>query len=610
MRGHRRPGSVRRGAVLVAVVALVANAGAVLPAASARAGAPASGPDIAVSAADALVASRSPALHIGAADTMIRTGVQLGGNGLHYVSYERTYRGLPVVGGDAVVVTNLAGAVLNTAAAQKSVIDVAITPKVGAAAAATAARGELSAAASTSTPRLVVLAWDTPRLAWETVVTTAPPAAPSKRHAFVDAMTGQVADSYDEVRDGVGNGNHNGVVSISTGRSLILYSMADPLRSGIRCGGQNGSTYIGTDDNWGNGSGTNLETACVDALYAVQKEWDMLSQWLGRAGINGSGGGFPIRVGLDAVNAFWYGSYTNFGHSQDGQRQATSIDVVGHEFGHAIFQTTPGGAGSGNENGGLNEGTGDIFGTLTEHFTKNPNDPPDFTVGEKVNFFGNGPIRFMYQPSLSPGDPNCWSTDIPFTEVHSAAGPLNHWFYLLAQGSNPTVGPASPTCDGSFALPGIGIRDAARIFYNALLTKTSTWQYANVRLATLYAASNLYPANCPVFDAVRAAWDAVAVPPQVGEPTCTGAHPVCGETACNPVTRPYISHYTGPGCTGIESYYTPYFFYDGIRRSWDGYGVAGTELRTVTNISYRDSTGCVDAWPEGNTLSDFVTIYR
>jgi len=85
----------------------------------------------------------------------------------------------------------------------------------------------------------------------------------------------------------------------------------------------------------------------------------------------------------------------------------------------------------------------------------------------------------------------------------------------------------------------------------------------------------------------------------------------CGEASCTPVQAAYVSHYTGADCTGTESYYTPYFGYDGVRRSWNGTGMAGTTLRTVTNRSYRDSSGsCVNAWPSGNTLSDFVTIYR
>jgi hypothetical protein len=246
----------------------------------------------------------------------------------------------------------------------------------------------------------------------------------------------------------------------------------------------------------------------------------MLGTWLGRNGINGNGGGFPARVGLNQANAFWNGSLTNFGHNSANTQQATSIDVVAHEFGHAIFQTTPGGAGSGNENGGINEGTGDLFGAMTEAFANNPNDPPDFLVGEEVNLVGSGEIRNMFNPSAE-GDPNCWSTAIPNTEVHAAAGPLNHWFYLLAQGSNPAGGPVSPTCNGS-TVTGVGIQAAARIYYNALLAKTSTWRYANVRLASLNAAVNLFGANSAQCTATKAAWNAVSVPVQAGEPTCGG----------------------------------------------------------------------------------------
>jgi V8-like Glu-specific endopeptidase len=86
---------------------------------------------------------------------------------------------------------------------------------------------------------------------------------------------------------------------------------------------------------------------------------------------------------------------------------------------------------------------------------------------------------------------------------------------------------------------------------------------------------------------------------------------ICGESSCVHLGGAYISHYTGAGCTGTESYYTHYFNNDGIRRSWDGKGAAGTTLRTVTNRSWRGSNGaCHDDWPSGNTLSGFVTIYR
>jgi len=508
----------RRLVYVVAALAIAVTAATVatLPATAQIPDVGAADPAAAAAAADAYVAARPAAFFKSANDTMVRTQIHKGSNGLQYIAYERTYMGHPVVGGDAVVTTDAAGRVLNTSVAQSAVINVGTTAKVSAAAAQATARGQLVTVESASAPRLVVLAWGTPRLAWETVVEGATATAPSKLHVFVDALTGAVADSYDEVRAGTGNSFYNGnPVTISTSGSGSSFSMADSTRPGIRCGGQTGTTFTGTDDNWGNGSGTNLETACVDALYAVQREWDMLGSWLGRNGINGNGGGFPARVGLNQVNAFWNGSFTNFGHSSDNQRQATPMDVVAHEFGHAIFQTTPGGAGSGNENGGLNEGTGDIFGALTEFFANNPNDPPDFLVGEEVNLAGSGEIRNMANPAAE-GDPNCWSTAIPNTEVHSAAGPINHWFVLLAAGSG-----ASPTCNGS-TVTGVGIQNAGRIYYNAMLAKTSTWRYANVRLASLNAAVNLFGANSTQCASTKAAWNAISVPVQAGEPTCGG----------------------------------------------------------------------------------------
>lgn len=342
---------MRRTALLAAAAALAVT-GVVAPA-TAAAAKPTPGSETAVrsladdpaqraaAAADQAVASGLDDLRVSPNETYRRTAVTPGG-GMFYVTYERTYKGLPIVGGDAVVVTDSNGRVRDTESASGALpLGVPTSPTVSAEAATETAKTVLSRVDDTAAPRLVVLAWgEKPRLTWEAVVSGIADGRPSIQHVFVDAVSGEIADSYDQVKAGTGNGYYYGTVTINTSGSGSSYSMTDSTRSGIRCGGQNGSAYTGSDDSWGNGSGTNLETACVDALYSVQREWDMLRDWLGRNGINGSGGGFPARVGLNDVNAYWNGSYTNFGHSQDNARQATPIDVVAHEFGHAIFQTT------------------------------------------------------------------------------------------------------------------------------------------------------------------------------------------------------------------------------------------------------------------------------
>ncbi len=480
--------------------------------------------DRAVAASQNALTAHADELYAAPGDVFELANTIAGTRGLQYLNYRRVHQGLPVYGGDVIVATDASGGIVHSVTTgQRAILDVPVKAEVSAEAAATTAAAQVPKVETVGTPVLTVhAALESPKLVWEVVVTGFSGDTPSNLHVYVDAVTGSVADSWDEVRAGTGNSHYNGnPVTITTSGS---YSMTDTTRPGLRCGGQNGTAYTGTDDVWGNGSGTNLETACVDALFGAQKEWDMLRTWLGRNGFTGTGRAFPARVGLNQANAFWNGSYTSFGRNSAGTKQATPMDVVGHEYGHAIFQYSGSGSGgSGNESGGLNESTGDIFGALTEHYVNEPAslDPPDYLVGEEVNLSGSGEIRNMYNPSAK-GHPNCYSSSIPSTQVHAAAGPQNHYFYLLAEGTNPSGKPASSTCNGSSNLIGIGVRKAGEIFMGALNLKTAPWTHAKARVASLNAARSLYPGSCTEFNAVRAAWSAVNVP-AVSDPTCTAA---------------------------------------------------------------------------------------
>ncbi|WP_282204163.1 M28 family peptidase [Kitasatospora fiedleri] len=489
----------------------------------------------AVSAADLAASAGSDALAKGPDESYERRAVTPFLNGLYSVSYERSYRGLPVVGGDAVVLADGQGRVRAVQNAVSGPVGVPTAAKVSAAAAAGTARAELARVDAAEAPRLVVRVKDgTSRLAWESVLTGATADRPSHLHVFVDAVTGEVADRYDDVRAGTINSKWNGPagLTINTTGSGGSYALRDPSRPGLSCADYStGQVFGKSTDSWGTGAATSKETGCADAMFAAQKEWDMLRDWLGRNGHNGNGGSWPVKVGLNDVNAYWDGSSISIGHSQSNEWIA-AIDVVGHEFGHGIDQYTPGGA---NNESGLGEATGDIMGALTEAYANEPApyDSPDYTVGEMINLVGQGPIRVMYNPSQVSGNPNCYSASIPNTEEHAAAGPLNHWFYLLAEGSNPGGGkPSSPTCNSS-SVTGLGIRDAGRIFYGGMLLKTSGMTYKKYRTATLTAAKNLDP-TCTFFNRAKAAWDAVSVPAQTGDPTCAAAPTSDYSLALNP----------------------------------------------------------------------------
>ncbi|MFF0206153.1 M28 family peptidase [Streptomyces sp. NPDC005017] len=514
---------------------VVALGAAALPAASAaQAAAPAPAAakaepkpvDRAIAAADKVTASGFDALAKGPQERYDRRMVTPWLKGLYSVAYERTYRGLPVVGGDAVVLADGDGKVRAARSASDVRISVDTKSKISAVAAARTSRAKLKKADRTDSQRLVVkIQDDKARLAWETVVTGTTDSADaqeSRLHVFVDAGTGKVLDTYDDVREGNGTSEWNGPspLPITTGQSGGSYQLSDPTRPGLSCSDYStGAVFSGTDDNWGTDSASSKETGCVDAMYGAQKQWDMLGAWLGRNGHNGNGGSWPVRVGLNDVNATWNGTRVTIGHNQ-ANKWIASLDVVAHEYGHGIDQYTPGGA---NNENGLGEATGDIFGALTEAYANQPapyDTPGDYEVGEMINLVGSGPIRYMYDPSKID-DPNCYSSSIPTTEVHAAAGPLNHWFYLLAEGTSPGGGkPSSPTCNNT-TLTGVGIQNAGKIFYGGMLLKTSGMTHKQYRTATLTAAKNL-DATCGLFNKTRAAWDAISVPAQSADPACTG----------------------------------------------------------------------------------------
>ena len=98
----------------------------------------------------------------------------------------------------------------------------------------------------------------------------------------------------------------------------------------------------------------------------------MMSSWLGRNGMNGSGGWVPIRVGLNDVNAYYDGTQVQIGKHQANE-WIGSIDVVAHEFGHGVDDRTPGGI----SGGGTQEFVGDTFAAATESSTAGrPATPP------------------------------------------------------------------------------------------------------------------------------------------------------------------------------------------------------------------------------------------
>ncbi|MEU4478238.1 M4 family metallopeptidase [Micromonospora sp. NPDC023966] len=467
----------------------------------------------------------------GEAYQAVRTKVD--SSGAAHTRYTRTYHGLRVYGGDFVVHTAPNGTLAGTSVGLAAPLTLTTTAKVGSAAAKASARKAFSGSlTSVGAPELFVDASSGKgRLAWETVASgwRADKQTPSRLHVITDATTGAVIGSYDEIEMVVGSGQgiYTGTVSIDTTLSGSTYQMVDPSHGNGRTCDMNNTTggtcttFTDPDNNWGNGTNSNRQSAGVDAHFGAAKTFDYFKNIHGRNGIFGNGTGVPSRVhyGSNYVNAFWDGSQMTYGDGSGNSRPLVSLDVAGHEMSHGVTEALSGLVYSG-EAGGLNEATSDIFGNMVEFYAAAPSDPGDYQVGEKININGNGtPLRYMYNPSLDGSSDSCWSTSTKNKDVHYSSGVANHFYFNLAEGTGSTAYGTSPVCGSAPTVTGIGRAKAEKIWYRALdVYFTSNTSYVNnttpsntARAYTLKAATDLY-GNCSTeYRTVQAAWTAVNV---------------------------------------------------------------------------------------------------
>ncbi|MGH3373823.1 MAG: M4 family metallopeptidase, partial [Actinoallomurus sp.] len=500
--------------------------------------------------------------HMKSGDAFTPRTVVVAKNGATDVRFDRTFRGLPVYGGDLIVHLKPGGSyrALNTATPAAAV---STSPKVAAATAATTSRAQLRGTVSTvGKPHLAV--WATGRssqLVWETVVHgVRTDQTPSVLHVLVDATKGKVVTKRDEIDTllspaqqqaaaasnavtplvaGTGNSIYSGSVPIDLTQSGSTFSMKDPSHGNGFTTNLNhatsgtGTTFSNTTGTFGNGTNSDAASAGVDAHFGAAMTFDYYKNTHGRNGIFGDGAGVPSRThyGNAYVNAFWDGTQMTYGDGSGNSKPLVEIDVAGHEMSHGVSGALTGWDETG-ETGGMNEGTSDIFGTMVEFYANNAKDTPDYTMGELIDINGNGtPLRYMYNPSLDGASPNCYTSANGSLDPHYSLGPLTHWFFLLAVGSGNHGYGNSPTCNSS-TLTGLGNDKAGKIWYRALASYASSSEnYSRARTDSLKAAADLYGTHCTEYNAVDAAWAAVSVtgtdpvpgtcPGQPGAPTVT-----------------------------------------------------------------------------------------
>ena len=490
-----------------------------------------------------LIAANPAAAHRADADGFAVKNIVVDKDGTEHVRFERTYRGMPVVGGD-LVLHSRNGQLKGVSQTLGTRVRPGVTPMISADQAIVEAGAEFGRGFhGMPTASLVVYARGAkPVLAYEVRMNgTKADQTPTEMRYFVDALNGKVLDGWDTVETVAGTGNSLtlGQVTIETTLSGGSYQLTDGLRGGgytwdnhnAATTSTTGTVYTDADNVWGNGSNSDRATAAVDAHYGVAATWDFYKNTFGRNGIKNDGKGAKslVHVGSNWVNASWSDACFCMRYGDgDGvtYRPLVALDVAGHEMTHGVTSAVNGLAYSADA-GGLNEASSDIMGTMVEWSVANANDPGDWLIGEEIyisNPNGTKALRQMFKQNLDGASFVCYPSRgfSRRNDPHYTSGVANRFAYLLSEGAVVPAGfgagtsynltPSSLVCNGDTGITGIGRAKTAAIWYRAMdVYFTSSTTYPQARTATLNAAKDLYGLNSAEYNAVARAWSATNV---------------------------------------------------------------------------------------------------
>ncbi|MBN7136680.1 hypothetical protein A7A76_18170 [Lysobacter enzymogenes] len=507
-------------------------------------------------------------VHLAQADGFNARDVMIDRDGTEHVRMERSYQGLPVIGGDMVVHSRDGELLSITQGGNlRTALRPALKPGISAAQAASEAGARFDGRVAQLDPaRLVVYARNgiEPTLAYQIGLRGERTGSqdPGVLSYFIDARNGALLEAEDHVHAAAANGTGKtlslGNVGIVTNSVSGGYTLTDPSRgNGQTLDAKNGqpsssfmaSPFNDADNVWGNNATSDKATAAVEAYYGIGATWDYYKAVHGRNGIKNDGKSILsyVHYGQNYFNAAlvtpafgdMYMIYGD-GDASNNFTPLVALDVAGHEMTHGVTGATAKLGYYGiKDSGGINEAVSDIFGTLVEFSTGNGNDPGDFLIGENLHFKGTAtgtqeyPLRVMFQQNLDSAyrtngkiSFKCYpaggfaAADTDRGEKydpHFTSGVGNLAFYLMAQGTQVPAGftnlaAADLSCNGDTGVVGFGLAKAGAIWYRAL-TKyfVSSTDYPRARAGTLQAAADLYGANSAEYQTVARAWSAVNV---------------------------------------------------------------------------------------------------
>ncbi len=278
----------------------------------------------------------------------------------------------------------------------------------------------------------------------------------------------------------------------------------------------NGQPFSSFDTTWTG------DAAALDVHWGTEKFVEFLNTELGRDGYDGNGKKIKALVGYPFQNAFWNGYFLGYGVGDNNTISSpTSIDIVGHEYTHAMLDEIVGFQ-YGGESGAIEEAYSDIFGELIENYV---NGTADWKFGAEITqtngVHNNLGLRNLANPNLH-NSPSVYQGAYWHTSpsdnygVHTNSSVYSYWFHLVAFGNGSTVN-------------GIGLSPATDLIYETLFYLQPYSDYIDLRSTSVATASNLPQFTPAMIADVEAAWNEVGLG-QSSSGTITDIVPGSGAT--------------------------------------------------------------------------------
>lgn len=531
--------------------------------------------DIKLSAAD-LFTTYKAAFSLGSDDQMVLKGQETDKLGMVHSFYEHHYKGIPVLSSEYIVQETNGKAVKAKGWLAKN-LKISGTPSISEAAALQIALNAIGATKytwedpsyeqwlkdQTNDPNassypigelIYVYPFATSdrsqyQLTYRFYVDALEPA--SNMVVYVNAHNGNVINlastwKYDNA-DATANTLYSGNRDIKTTKTDTTHSsgankfiLYDQVRGGgiktwdgrYSTNGANFRDFVDDHNTWS--SNVALVRQAYDAHWGAEMCYDYWWNKFAWNGFDGNGG--IIHVVTKYKQANWENAFYSYNAAGldfmafgDGNppnaSPLTSVDVVGHEFGHAVVQyAVANGTGLPsytNEVGAIDEAFADIWGTCVEFYAKPfssnwlagedyTNQAPGYwtsLITPKTGLCGRQPTTYLQDTNragLTNTQQGNWKWALGYFDyqrppagkaanwdnggVHHNNTIGTHWFYLL------TVGKSGTNDKGDeYTVEGIGLTKATNIAYRAMqyhLGSAPNW--ASLRAATIEAAKELY----------------------------------------------------------------------------------------------------------------------